>query len=234
MIYINGDSHSAGAELVKDYCFAEDDPRYGAWGRRPHPESTPLTFGYKLAQTLNQPFHTDAESASSNARILRTATKFVEETNNKRDLFVLIGWTTWEREEWKYGEDYLQVTASGTDSVPENMVEEYKKWVIKQTPQELERKKLYWQNLIMEFSSNLDDLGIKHLFFTTDEYTQYLKEHGYQTVNNGYHFGVDGHVAWYKKLLPEIQSQYIIKTGLTNTPKRSIVTKAKQQFKGFN
>jgi len=234
MIYVNGDSHSAGAELVKDYCFAQDDPRYVAWGRRPHPEATPLTFGYRLAQTLNQPFHTDAESASSNARILRTATKFVEETQNKRDLFVLVGWTTWEREEWRDGEDFVQVTASGTDSVPEYMAEDYKQWVIKQTPQELNRKKLYWQNLIMEFSSDLDDLGIKHLFFTTDEYTKYLKEHGCQTVNNGYHFGVDGHVAWYKKLLPEIQSRYTIKTGLTDTPKRSIVTKAKQQFKGFN
>ena len=53
MIYINGDSHSAGAELVKDYCFAQDDPRYIAWGRRAHPEAIPLTYGYKIAQALN-------------------------------------------------------------------------------------------------------------------------------------------------------------------------------------
>lgn len=234
MIYVNGDSHSAGAELVKDYCFAEDDPRYAAYGRRPHPECTPLTFGYRLAQTLNQPFHTDAESASSNARILRTATKFVQETDNKRGLFVLIGWTTWEREEWQHQDDFVQITASGTDSVPDYMVDDYKEWVIRQTKQEVDRKRTLWQNYIMQFSSDLDALGVKHLFWHTDEYTKYLTAQGYQTVNGGYHFGVDAHVAWFKKLLPEIQSQYKIKTGLTETPKRSIVSTVKEQFKGFN
>ena len=234
MIYINGDSHSAGAELVKDYCFAQDDPKYVAWGRRPHPEATPLTFGYRLAQTLNQPFHTDAESASSNARILRTATKFVEETKNKRDLFVLIGWTTWEREEWRVEEDFVQVTASGTDSVPEYMAEDYKQWVIKQTPTELKKKEQKWKSTITGFSNELESQGIKHLFFHTSEYTQYLKERGYQTVNGGGHFGVDAHVAWYQKLLLEIQSQYAFKTGLTNAKKHSIVNKVKQSFKGFN
>ena len=48
MIYINGDSHSAGAEIINDYCFAEDDRRYTALGKRPHPENIPYTFGYKL------------------------------------------------------------------------------------------------------------------------------------------------------------------------------------------
>ncbi len=26
ILYVNGDSHSAGAEAVNDYCFAQDDP----------------------------------------------------------------------------------------------------------------------------------------------------------------------------------------------------------------
>ena len=127
MIYVNGDSHSAGAEIVNSYCFAQDDPRYLAWGKRPHPEAIPETYGYKLARAMNQAFHTDAESASSNKRILRTTKKFIEETQDKKHLFVVIGWATWEREEWQDGEDYVQVTASGTDSVPEYMVEDYHK-----------------------------------------------------------------------------------------------------------
>lgn len=49
MIYVNGDSHSAGAEIVNGYCFAADDRRYIAWGSRAHPEAVPHTFGYKLA-----------------------------------------------------------------------------------------------------------------------------------------------------------------------------------------
>lgn len=234
MIYINGDSHSAGAELIKNYCFAEDDPRYTAWGRRPHPEATPLTFGYKLARALNQPFHTDAESASSNARILRTTKMFLENTQDKRHLFLVIGWTTWEREEWLVGEDYLQVTASGTDSVPESLQEDYKAWVLQQTDDVLKQKETQWKNTITGFSKELDKQNIKHLFFHTDDYTKFLLEQGIQTVNGGYHFGVDAHVSWFKHLLPQVQSQYNIKSTLTDTKKHSIVTNIKQQFKGFN
>ena len=233
ILYVNGDSHSAGAELVKNYAFADDDPTHKHLGRRPHPDCIPHTYGYKLAQTLNAGFYLDAESGSSNARILRTTQQFLQD-NRKQDVFVLIGWTSWDREEWQDGDTYYQVTAGGTDSVPDYMVEDYKEWVIRQTKQEVDRKRTLWQNYIMQFSSDLDALGVKHLFWHTDEYTKYLTAQGYQTVNGGYHFGVDAHVAWFKKLLPEIQSQYKIKTGLTETPKRSIVSTVKEQFKGFN
>ena len=233
MIYVNGDSHSAGAELVNDYCFAEDDPRYLAYGRRAHPEAIPHTYGYKIAQALNQSFFLEAESASSNARILRTTQKTISETKDKSKVFVIIGWTTWEREEWEYLDGYLQVTASGTDSVPESMEEEYKEWVIRQTPEEHKRKEQLWNQKIAQFSKELDDQNIKHLFFHTNEYTQYLREQGYQTVNGGYHFGIDAHTAWYKYLLPKVQAQYQIKTGLTQPTKRSIITQVKQEFRGL-
>ena len=233
MIYVNGDSHSAGAELVNDYCFAADDPQYTAYGRRAHPEAIPHTFGYKIAQALNQPFFMDAESASSNARIMRTTRNFIKQAQNKSKLFFIIGWTTWEREEWKFREDYLQVTASGTDSVPESMEEEYKEWVVKQTPEESRRKEQLWIQKIDQLSKELDEQGIKHLFFHITEYTQYLRKQGYQNVNGGYHFGIDAHTAWYKYLLPKVQEQYQIKTGLTQPTKRSIITQVKQEFKGL-
>ena len=233
MIYVNGDSHSAGAELINGYCFAADDRRYIAWGSRAHPEAIPHTYGYKIAQALNQSFFLEAESASSNARILRTTQKTISETKDKSKLFVIIGWTTWEREEWEYLDGYLQVTASGTDSVPESMEEEYKEWVVKQTPEEFERKRQLWIQKIDQFSKELDDQNIKHLFFHTNEYTQYLNEQGYQAVNGGYHFGIDAHTAWYKYLLPKVQEQYQIKTGLTQPSKRSIITQVKQEFKGL-
>jgi len=233
VIYVNGDSHSAGAELINGYCFAADDRRFIAWGSRAHPEAIPHTYGYKIAQALNQPFFMDAESASSNARILRTTHQFLDETKDKSKLFVIIGWTTWEREEWEYLDGYLQVTASGTDSVPESMLEEYKEWVIKQNREEFNRKKEVWSQKIAQFSEELDEQNIKHLFFHTNEYTQYLNEQGYQTVNGGYHFGIDAHTAWYKYLLPKVQEQYQIKTGLTQPSKRSIITQVKQEFKGL-
>jgi len=233
VIYVNGDSHSAGAEIINGYCFAADDRRYVAWGSRAHPEAIPHTYGYKIAQALNQPFFLEAESASSNARILRTTQKTISETKDKSKLFVIIGWATWEREEWEYQDGYIQITASGTDSVPESMLEEYKEWVIKQTREECKRKKELWSQKIAQFSKELDDQNIKHLFFHTNEYTQYLNEQGYQTINGGYHFGIDAHTAWYKYLLPKVQAQYQIKTGLTQPTKRSIITQVKQEFKGL-
>ena len=234
MIYVNGDSHSAGAELVNEYCFAADDKRYVAWGSRAHPDAVPYTYGYKIAQALNQPFFLEAESASSNARILRTTRKFIDETQYKSKLFVIIGWSSWDREEWEYQDGYIQITASGTDSVPESMEEEYKEWVVKQTPEEFHRKQRLWKKeKIPQFSKELDDQNIKHLFFHIREYKEYLIEQGYQTVNDGQHFGIDAHTAWYKYLLPKVQAQYQIKTGLTQPTKRSIITQVKQEFKGL-
>jgi hypothetical protein len=233
VIYVNGDSHSAGAELINGYCFAADDRRFVAWGSRAHPEAIPHTYGYKIAQALNQPFFMDAESASSNARILRTTRQFLDETKDKSKLFVIIGWASWEREEWKYQDGYIQITASGTDSVPESMEEEYKEWVVKQTPEEHKRKQKIWREKIAQFSKELDDQNIKHIFFFIHKYQRYLLEQGYQTVNGGYHFGIDAHTAWYKYLLPKVQEQYQIKTGLTQPTKRSIITQVKQEFKGL-
>lgn len=234
MIYVNGDSHSAGAELVKDYCFAADDARYVAWGSRAHPDAIPHTFGYKIAQALNQPFFMDAESASSNARILRTSQKFINETQDKSKLFVIIGWTTPEREEWPYQDGYIQITASGTDSVPESMEEEYREWVVKQTPDEFARKKQIWRERIAQFSNELDDQNIKHYFFRTQlEYREYLTGLGYKTVNGGQHFGIEAHSAWFKHLLPQILARYNTKTDLTQPSKRSIITQVKQEFKGL-
>ena len=233
MIYVNGDSHSAGAELVNDYCFAADDPQYTAYGRRAHPEAIPHTLGYKIAKALNQPFFMDAERASSNARIMRTTRNFIKQAQNKSKLFFIIGLTTWEREDWKFREDYLQVTASGTDSVPESMEEKYREWVIKQTPVEHRRKEQLWNKKIAELSLELTEQKIKHLFFHTDEYSKYLIAQGYQKVNSGHHFGIDAHTAWYKYLLPKVQSQYQIKTELTKSKKRTILNKVKQEFKGL-
>lgn len=205
MIYVNGDSHTAGAELVKDYCFAEDDPLYKADGRSPHPQAVPLTFAYQLAQALELPLYLDAESASSNDRILRTTEKYL--SDNTPDL-VVIGWTTWEREEWNINGEYYQLTASGTDSVPQNTVEAYKQWVVAQDQQELRRKRTLWIKKINDFAKQLEEKNIPYLFFTTEEYSQYLTRAGYKTVNNGYHFGKDAHVCWFKYLLDIYHKRY--------------------------
>ena len=54
----------------------------------------------------------------------KVAYKIIRE---KPDL-VIIGWSTWEREEWLHEGTYYQVTASGTDDVPPELHSKYKKW----------------------------------------------------------------------------------------------------------
>ena len=249
MIYINGDSHSAGAELIPKMWFAHDDPKYTAYGRRPHPEAVKLTYGYKVAAQLNQGFFCDAESAGSNDRIMRTFRKFLNETKNKKDVFVIIGWATFEREEWLHpnGEDYIQVTASGTDSVPDEFHNRYRDWVITQTDTELDIKTKLWHNKIYALHLELRELGIKHLFFNThlyfdslpesdkkdwhgqfiepydENYTYYywLQNAGFATVTpESYQYGVDAQTAWSTVVLEYCRKQFSsLQGGIGNASK---------------
>ena len=93
LVYINGDSHSAGAEAVNPHCFAEDDYLYRGLGRRPHPDNLQVSYGCHLANMLGAVLHCDAESASSNSRIIRTTGQYLK--NNPKPDLVVIGWSTW-------------------------------------------------------------------------------------------------------------------------------------------
>ena len=101
ILYVNGDSHTAAAEAVNPHAFAEDDPELYYLGRLPHPENLQVSWGKLLSLALNAGFQCEAESASSNVRILRTARAWLEERKNSLERkLVVIQWSTWEREEW--------------------------------------------------------------------------------------------------------------------------------------
>ena len=255
MIYVNGDSHSAGAEIINGYCFANDDPRYLTYGRQPHPDALIKTYGYQIAQTFNQGFFCDAESGSSNARILRTTKKFLKKTKDLSTIgFVIIGWTSWEREEWKDKEDFVQISASGTDSVPEYMAEDYKQWVIQQTPKEHERKKQYWYDCIWNLHCELQEKKVRHLFFHTTNnldyekdfgvhyipisFSQWLTEQNFRHKKNTNHFDSSAHSAWAGLLSKQIMRTFTSQghgqgSGLTTTERSSILYKITKEYKGL-
>lgn len=164
ILYVNGDSHSAAGEAVNKHCFAKDDQKYYHLGRKPHPDNLEASYGNLLARKLGATLVCDAESASSNTRIFRTTEEYLK--HNKPDL-VVIGWSTWEREEWFEDGIYYQVTASGTDSVPQSLKQQYKDWVISQTHTEVQRKILEWHDKIYQFHLNLSEQNIPHIFFNT-------------------------------------------------------------------
>jgi len=260
MLYINGDGHSAGAGIVNGFRNAQEDPRYLSYGRRAHPDAVPSIYGYKVAKVLNQGLMLEAESGSSNTRILRTSRSRIAETVNKRDLFVIIGWSTWDRDEWKVGKDYLQISASGTDNVPEDRQEEYQKWLSNIDEEWYAKRAQYWHEEIWNFHLELKEQDIKHLFFHstdswgyayenedtlpewedsfigaygTDSFTNWLANSGFED-QDGY-YSAEAHAAWYGFIFKKIRNgDRANRKQLTSNSKRSIITKNKvQPFTGL-
>ena len=223
ILLVNGDSHTAGAEALNSYAFAEDDPRYVYQGRKPHPDNIKVSWGYKLAGPLKAKYHCLAESASSNDRIIRTTRTWLENNPANEDRLLIIQWSTWERQEWLIDNVYFQVNASGIDDVPESHQDKYKKFVAKVDWQEATKKA---HNKIWQFHLELQEQNIKHVFFNGNShfsdisdrkewgtsyigpydykatYDYWITEQGYQKVNpKSYHYGPDAHKAWQSKIL---------------------------------
>lgn len=234
ILYVNGDSHTAAAEAVNPYAFCEDDPRYNYLHRLPHPENLEVSWGRRLSTVLRSTFKCDAESAASNARIMRTTREWISKnTHHLPRVFMIIQWSTWEREEWVIDGEYYQVNASGVDVVPMDYRRRYRDW-ISQIDWPTVRNKAHQD--IWDFHQELSDLGIKHIFFNGNNhfgdiqekdrkdwgisyvgpydpnltYNQWLLDHGFETVSpKSWHFGEDAHGAWSRFML-----QYIVANKL--------------------
>jgi hypothetical protein len=231
-IYVNGDSHAAAAEAVNPHAFAEDDQRYFYMGRAPHPDNLKVSWAKRLSETTKSVLHLDAESASSNTRILRTTRAWLEK--NQRwwpETLVIIQWSTWERTEWLIDGVYYQINASGVDIVPDGHQDAYREFI---AGVDLERSVRESHDQIWSFHQELLERSIAHIFFNgnsyfggiTDQkdwgasyikpydpehtYNAWLKNNGHDTVApDSWHFGADAHAAWARFML-----QYIIKNNL--------------------
>ena len=227
ILYVNGDSHTAAAEAVNPHAFAEDDPDLHYLGRIPHPANLAVSWGRLLSLTLKAGFHCDAESASSNARILRTTRSWLENFKHRDQALLIIQWSTWEREEWLHNGIYYQVGSSGIDDVPQPLQEKYKHFVIG-TDWELKTQQAHEE--IWRFHQELADQKIKHIFFNGNNdfskiqdqkdwgsnyigpydpkqtYDAVIRAQSIDTVApNSWHFGRNGHSYFHRFML-----QYIV------------------------
>ena len=233
ILYVNGDSHTAAAEAVNVHAFAEDDPALFYLGRAPHPENLAVSWGKVLSLTLRSGFRCDAESASSNTRIIRTTREWLAGGGHGHpDQLVIIQWSTWEREEWLHGNTYLQVGASGMDHVPQDLQEKYRHFVL---GADWKFKTAEAHNEIWQFHQELKSQNIKHIFFNgnndfssitdrkdwginyigpydpTQTYNAVIRAKGIDTVMpNSWHFGRDGHSFFSRFILNYILANKIV------------------------
>lgn len=231
-LYVNGDSHAAAAEAVCEHAFAEDDPAYNYLGRAPHPHNAAVSWATVLAHTLKAVLHNDSESASSNQRILRTTRDWIH--HNQRwlpETVMVIGWSTWERQEWLIDNVHYQVNASGIDHVPSSHVDQYKQFVASVDWRQCahEQHQAIWQ-----LHQELVAQGVRHVFFNGNNhfgsipqaqrhdwqhhyvapydkdhtYDQWLKSHDHSPVSpKSWHFGSKAHAAW---------AQFVLQYGITH------------------
>jgi hypothetical protein len=207
ILYVNGDSHSygTGVDSIK-------------------------TFAYHVANKFKLDLINQSKIGASNQHIIRTTYEYLK--TNTPDL-VLIGWTTWEREEWVHQEKYYDVNSSGHDGLPAELENRYKVWVTEQTSDTLDFKSQHWHTEIYNLHVDLQKKNIPHLFFNcmynffkignhidwehnfvepyknNYSYYWYLKNLGYIT-DNWYHYKEDGHYAWAKLLIEYIENHDII------------------------
>lgn len=233
ILYVNGDSHAAAAEAVNPHAWACDDSMYWGLGQRPHPDNERVSFGCELANHLNAVLVCDAQAGCSNDRIIRTTQSWIAHNQDcLHDAFLVIQWSTWEREEWLHQGTHYQVGASGTDSVPQELQEQYRHYIIGLDWTEKIRQA---HDQIWRFHQELQEQGIRHVMFNgntdfgqsqnrmdwqghyirpydpTQTYDAILKTNGYKTVNpNSWHFGPQAHCFWANYLLQYITDNNIL------------------------
>lgn len=233
ILYVNGDSHTAAAEAVNAHAFAEDDSALAYLGRLPHPDNLAVSWGRRLSLMMKYGLQCDAESASSNTRIIRTTRAWLTEGRfDASRLLVIIQWSTWEREEWLHNGIYYQVGASGIDDVPQDLQEKYRHFVIG-TDWEQKTKQAHQE--IWEFHQELTDLGIRHVFFNGNNdfskiadrldwgchymgpydpaqtFNSVISAAGIQTVSpKSWHFGQEGHEVWSRHMLQHLVAHKLV------------------------
>ena len=232
ILYVNGDSHAAAAEAANPYVFAEDDPDLYHLGRTPHPDNLAVSWGRVLSDSMAATLVCDAESASSNDRILRTTKAWIDQNRDHwPDTMMIIQWSTWERQEWLIQSTWYQVNASGIDYVPDGHQEKYRQFIIDINWEACTQE---WHQQIWQFHQYLLGIGIRHVFFNgnshfaavrdrqnwesnyldpydpSSTFEEILAKKGFQHVSsNSWHFGPDAHCFWAGYMLKYINDNFL-------------------------
>ena len=190
--------------------------------------TAPWSYVDILGEELAAEFVNQAQGGCSNASIIRRTREYIKHT---RPDLIIIGWSTWEREEWQHNDQFFNVNSSGHDVLPIELQDQYKDWVTTQTQKTLNKKSKHWHTKIFEFHQELgtiphvffncmyDFFNIKYTYpwgksfigpYNNDlSYYHWLKAQGCE-ADKWYHYKVDGHQMWAKRVINYIKENKIL------------------------
>lgn len=168
ILYVNGDNHSAASCAINKHSFASDDFAKVALGKKPHPDNLAVSYGMQLSKMLRLALVCDAESGSSNERIMRTTREFLSNRNKDDYTVVVIGWTDWMRTEFWDPEvrEFVQANLAFPNSVPDHLEKEFRKHIV---AADIKNRASEWHGKIYELHQELLDQKIAHLFFNSQD-----------------------------------------------------------------
>jgi hypothetical protein len=232
LLYINGDSHTAAAEAVVPHAFAQDDTLLNHLDERPHPYNLAVSWAVRLGRKLRTEPVIEAQSGGSNFRIMRMTRDWLQRTADHANRMVILQWSTWERQEWRYRDQWIQITASGIDSVPKKFRDRYREFVISV---DWPRVTQFWHDEIWRLHQELLAQSIPHVFFNGNNdfariqdrrdwsghyigpydsnltFDRVIRTRGHRPVRpESWHFGPEGHRFWSEFLLQYMLDNNIV------------------------
>jgi hypothetical protein len=154
--FVMGDSNLIGANT---------DPSHINYG--PDPDN----FMNIIGRNLDIEFECWAKNGASNDHIIRMTEEWIANTpGNPKEKFVLIGWSTWEREEHKISEKYYDIDAWSIYNAfwnpPElNPFAESLKQRVESDPYYMDSCSRAWAERIHNYAKFLENRGIKYFFW---------------------------------------------------------------------
>jgi hypothetical protein len=150
-LWVNGDSHTAGSYS---------------------PEDVSNTFAKQLAETFDLEYQNIARPGGSNQRIIRTTIEALP-TLDPKNTFILIGWSSWERTEWYWNNEWHAICGDPGYDMPEFAQARWQQHADhyanqfdnKISDHDLWTKSKEQEHAIWVFHQLLYNLGYKFLFF---------------------------------------------------------------------
>lgn len=130
-----------------------------------------------FAEELSQPYRCWGKNGASNYWIQTHVDYFLADPNWSRDTFLLIGWTSWEREEWPWLYNNISVCGGPDFGVPVAMKARYEQWKTTLTRDYMRACLEIWHERIYQVHEALRDSGVPHLFWTTYDNFKDLSDH---------------------------------------------------------